>query len=351
MKFILKMIFFSLMMPVLLLFSSCTPKSVFLEQAPDPRGLARIKGTAKFTPQVDILFVIDNSGSMSAHQNKLKSNIKLYINEMSKSASLDYHIGVVTTDVDNITSLDPGKAGNLVRENDSHVPYIDKATANGLKLLEQNLLVGIGGSITEKVFDPVFLALSNPTVRGMNRGFYRSSAYLALIVITDAEDQSQRIPEPETLFTFLLGLKNNDPSKILSYGAIVPVKKGQNTGCSRDEGVVPTKIERFFQLTNSIYNENWFDICSDDYGPKLAQIAKNLVRKVSKYIYLDQIPDIQTLKVRYGSKEIPNDDVKGWTFDPFRNAVVLADTINWDSLTMGKTGQVEVDFTPADAPR
>ena len=57
---------------------------------------------------VDVLWVVDNSGSMSEEQGQVVANFQDFINEFI-SLGLDYHMAVVTTDMD-----DANYAGRLV---------------------------------------------------------------------------------------------------------------------------------------------------------------------------------------------------------------------------------------------
>ena len=54
-----------------------------------------------FNPKVDILFVIDNSGSMSNTQSNLSQNATIFSNAITANSILDYHIAVTSTDMDN----------------------------------------------------------------------------------------------------------------------------------------------------------------------------------------------------------------------------------------------------------
>lgn len=314
-----------------------------------------------FNQQVDILFVVDDSGSMAEHQGNLSSNVKLFIAEVQKTKLLDYHIGVVTTSMDNAQPYDPasrwntgcdyvnpgggwgggaGRAcgdGKLVRYK-TKIPYVDRSTPNGLSVLEQNLIVGTEGSSDEMVLDPVYAALSSPLVTTLNDGFLRKDASLAVIMMSDAEDHSSAMT-PQTLYDFLLKLKQGHADKILTYAALVPSSLSNPT-CTRDEyGVLPLKTEQFLKLSSGTE----FNICDPDYGTKLASIAKDVVAKVGKIMYLSRPPVVDTITVVYGSQVIPNNADFGWTYDPSRNALIFGDKLVYSQQPNGT--QLEVDFT------
>jgi hypothetical protein len=56
--------------------------------------------TEVFDPRVDILFVVDSSGSMMSHQENLAKNIDLFVDKFVQAGTLDFHVGVITTDMD-----------------------------------------------------------------------------------------------------------------------------------------------------------------------------------------------------------------------------------------------------------
>lgn len=291
-------------------------------------------GLQTFSPSVDILFVIDDSGSMATHQINLKNNVDLFTQGLTANKFVDYHIGVVTTD-DQYYSFRKTGGGVLVGSPN----YVDRSTPRGTQVLQQNIMVGTSGSATEKSFDPIWQALSEPVLSNFNQGFYRPSAYLAVIFITDAEDQSTRL-NPQQLEQFLLGLKNGDSSKILSYGVIVP--SNTTTACARDEARTPQRIEEFFSLTGGKY----YGLCDPDYGTKLALIGEDLVERVGRRVLLDRRPILDTVQVKYGSQEIPPHPESGWSYDASENAIVLGRKITWTEQP--KETIVEVLFRPVE---
>ncbi len=305
--------------------------------------------TVSFNPKVDILFVVDDSGSMDSHQDNLSRNIKQFTAEIQKTTFLDYHIGVITTSMDGMTSGDDCDVkggwseracgdGRLVRYK-TKVPFIDNQTPNGLSILEENLLVGDSGSGDELMFDPIRAALSVPLINRENIGFLRPDATLAIILVTDAEDHSDQITSGQQMFDFLVNLKGGRADKVLAYGALIPSTIARPT-CSRDEGsVVPTRLEEFIALAKGIE----YNICDTDYGTKLAHIAADVVQKVGRIMFLSRPPVVDTITVTYGTQVIPNDRENGWTYDPVRNALIFGDKIVLSVQAPGTT--LSVTFT------
>lgn len=264
-----------------------------------------------FRPKIDILFVMDNSGSMTSHQRNLSNNIDIFLNEISK-IKVDYQIGVITTDED-----DDGELRGTGYEK-----IITPTTPGGLTILRFNLTAGTNGSGLEKVFDPIQQALSPSMLSGYNAGFIRPEAYLAVIAITDADDQSEMMTST-TMMNFLNILKGGH-EKILSYGIIVP---SGVTGCPRDEGP-PKKLESFLSMTiNAKNSSNIMNLCDPQFGLKLAGFSKDIVKYVSGTVKLAQLPILDSIRVYFGKLLLPPDMKTGWYFEPATNSVVLGSDI------------------------
>lgn len=291
--------------------ASCSGKSDKLEPAGAPGGNEKISSDFE-DPQIDILFVVDDSGSMDTHQRNLSSNISLFVDEIRKINFIDYRIGVTTSSVSMVSSSVASRGelyGNPI--------FVDRNTPNGDTLLRRNLIVGTTGSGQEEFFNPVYLALTPPASTGRNAGFYRPNAYLAVIFITDAEDQSdQSSPSMNatSLLNFLVQMKKGDATKILGYGAIIP---SGVRNCSRDQMDEPRRIEEFFKLVNG----QFFSLCDPTFGLQLGGVAKNLVKQVTRVVHLRRWPVIDTIKVVYGTQVVPNDYETGWVYEPSTNSI------------------------------
>ncbi len=319
--------------------TSCSPDTPEAYLAPVASEEKVIQdNTQVFDPKVDILFVVDNSGSMGAHQGNLSRNVAKFTSIFTKSSVLDYNIGIVTTDMSG-GGWGSSRAccGQLV----GSTRVVNKNTLNADVILARNFLVGTSGSATEAVFDPVAAALNPTNLAGWNSGFYRQDASLVVIFMTDAEDQSD-YENPQSLYNFLLNLKKGKASSILAFGVIVPTK--DTMSCARDDGRTPAKIERFLGMVQNSKN-NIMNICDPDYGTRLANMAKDIVDKVGNIIYLDRAPALDSIHVFYGSAELPEDFETGWSFDPKKNAIVLGSKINWSSQPSGS--RVKVSYTAA----
>lgn len=272
-----------------------------------------------FNPNLDILFIIDDSISMDKYQRKVAENAKLFVDRFFATKFINYHIGVTTSSLSDFQSKADGGKLRLVEG----YRYVDRSTPGGAGILREMMDVGVRGSTTEQFFSIHMEALSPQLQNGVNQGFYREDSNLAIFVITDSEDQS-RIP-PSVAFDFLTTLKNGQKEKLFYYAAIV---EDPNSNCRRDDGDRGL-IREMVRLHAP--NSALFDICADDYGAEMAQVADDLVTSVSR-IYLDQLPDVTTLKVTYGDFVIPNDAETGWVYSAEENAIYLSPSIEFTEL-------------------
>jgi hypothetical protein len=318
--------------------SGCAPESPKLVPPPEgkPERVRDVSETkVSFQRSVDILFVVDDSGSMESHQQNLATNIGLFTRGMKTNQILDYHIGVLTSNMDSApwrSAPGYGWKGEL----NGTTKFVTKTTPNGDQILAKNLNPGINGSGSEMFFSPVEAALTAPLIGGVNNGFYRPDAHLAIVFLTDADDQSRL--SATDFYKFLLNLKRGDPDKIITYGVYIPSNAGN---CARSGEPTPDKLEEFFKLSKA----TTLGLCDVDYGVKLAALGADLVRKIGSVLYLSRPAVPQSIRVKFGSQTIPNHQELGWIYDPSRNALLFGDGIDLKPEPPGT--QIEVEFLAA----
>jgi hypothetical protein len=213
---------------------------VWVEGSSEPyaaslRGEGRMGATHRDTfvqndrPKVDVLWVIDNSGSMGWVHDELADNLGPFLS-FADANRIDYNIAVTTT------GLAPGGSGCLGGvqggENGRFFP-VDNSRPRILRPdtpdLEQNwrLNVTVGtcggtGQHEEQVFEAAYRALSTPLVdhcddprptspepNDGNCGFLRPDAHLSIIGVTDeAEHSPQTVNFYYNAYMSIKGYKN-----------------------------------------------------------------------------------------------------------------------------------------------
>jgi hypothetical protein len=152
--------------------------------------------------QVDILWVVDNSSSMQAKQDRLKNNIHSFMQYL-EAQQIDYHLGVVSTD-----TYDPRQSGHLQNDAGLPQPWINSdAGVNAESYFFSNIGLGQLGSGDEKGLLGAMLAFTPPLSSGnpdagaancarLANGsvdcFVRPGAALYTVIISDEEDSSCR---------------------------------------------------------------------------------------------------------------------------------------------------------------
>ncbi len=238
--------------------------------ATDISGTQPMMGCGK----MDILFVVDNSGSMSEEQANLAKNFPGFakvLNEYKTPSGmlLDYHVGVVTTDVTSHASGDSGQLRQTKTCPAAH-EYLSRDDAAVETTLACLAKVGTLGDTTEQPLAAVQLALSSTLKTGVNAGFRRDDAVLAIVILTDEEDQSAG--------------SNFDNVKIADVAAFLEgvapkrwathVIAGPAGGCTSPNGEAEEakRLQDFVSIAGK--NGSFSSICEADLASGLSQAFK-----------------------------------------------------------------------------
>ncbi len=250
---------------------------------------------------VDLLWVIDNSGSMGDYQTQVMTNANAFMQDFIKQ-KLDWKMGLISTD-------------------DTDMPYIgfsgtdrlDSTVTDPVGLFTNAVdRLGTSGSAVEATFEPILQSIAqDPT-------FLRPKTPLAVIMVTDAEEQSSIEAN-----IFLSRLSNLTSGRnIFAYGVFA----SQDFGCRSDEGDWDYQGSPYETFIKSAYVGQTYPLCRD-FGTSLVNIAHDIVTRISHTaIYLTSRPDTSTLKVLYGNEELPAGTSESgglWVYDYGLNAIVF----------------------------
>lgn len=283
--------------------------------------------------ELDVLFVVDDSGSMQIHQQNLIKNIPA-LTKAALTHGVHVHAGVTTTTSECMAGLPVDKCGGKFAGKPN---VADSKQVDFLTTLSRNLNVGSYGSGDERPFLTAISALSEPVMSMDHKNFYRPLANLAVVILTDADDQSVN-QSPESFVNFLQGLKA-DP-KLVSLSIINAPMADAN--CSKDDRNQGDKLERAAHSMNG----KQISLCAPDFGAQLGELGAGLVRGVTQEIPLTAVPDMSSIRVTYGSTELVGGDIhRGWVYDSVKNLVVLGDKIDWASM---QGDELIVSFIPQD---
>jgi hypothetical protein len=299
----------------LALLAACSETSlnptIDLLQPPNPPDLTvptRVDRTVQVTvPSLDVLWVIDNSCSMQSHQNELARAFPAFMNYFLGSG-LDYHIGVVTTGWD-----DANERGKLMAAG-GHT-WVDADTPDPITVFGGMARRGTNGPSVEKGRAQVYGAIELLGDR-VNAGFYRDDAALAVIAISDEEDQSGS--SPIGLYPFidwLNGLKPN--AGMVTFSSIV----GPDRGCT---AAGPGR--EYLAVTRAVGGIEW-SICDGRWDTVLEELGVQAAG-LKREFFLGEVPVEETIQVWIEENGDRFDfDRDEWRYDRRRNSITFLEFI------------------------
>ncbi len=226
-------------------------------------------------PMVDILWVVDNSGTMSDERAQLGEKFDQFMAKLLESGA-DYHIGIVSTDTD-----DPAHSGRL--QGDPKV--ITPATPDPKAAFAANVQLPETDSRVERGLDAMRLALGEDLLSGDNSGFLRANASLFVIVISDENDHS--IGPVEYYSRWLEHLKGAGNENTVSMSAIVGQSPDGCAGAEAGDRYLHVQVD-----TGGLFHS----ICSEDYGPIVEELGINAAGLRRKF-YLSEGAQADTIQV------------------------------------------------------
>ena len=280
------------------------------------------------TPKVDMLIVIDNSGSMKEEQQALAQSLDRLWNRIER-ANADYHIAVTTTGMHPFTSglnhcpggAEGGEAGRFFPVNNERPRLLTPQTPNVRDVLFANTNVGIC-NYDERFLDPVLAALSDPLISSTkapgtpwpndgNAGFLRDDARLALLAVSDADDANDIInPPPVSEYVRRLVQVKRGALDLISFAGIVPL-----THCEPQAEGIGT---RYIELAKEL-NGHLEDICDlRNFGAMLESSLGGLLMPLSSFPLSARPRDPQAIAVTVDGASVTN-----WTYDPAANRIVF----------------------------
>lgn len=255
-------------------------------------------------PSVDVLFVVDNSGSMSEEQAALRANFDAFMRYFTDSG-MDYHVGVVSTDMDNRQ-----QSGRLIDDNGSR--YIDNtfSEANAIASFKERANLGTMGSSEERGKDASYTALVS-LASSVNAGFYREEAVLSIVVISDERDWSKDVSIAE-YSSWMQSLKPEDDQTWFSS----IVGQAPNGCATAEKGV------GYLEVTDAVGGIK-FSICEPDYSSVLDELGMQAAG-LKREFFLSEVPVEDTIIVSV-TTEGDEDTFKAneWTYDGVRNSVTF----------------------------
>jgi len=235
---------------------------------------------------VDILWVIDDSGSMADNQDALAKNFNNFISQFLDK-KIDFKMAITTTDG---TSRRNGKMVG----NSSKLTRV-QANANKdefIKNFTRWVKVGTYGSGIEQG-----LKCASSFLDRYSTSFLREDAYLAIVFLSDEEDQSEK--------------------KVSEYLARFQATK-KNKGMVKAYSIVTTKMpimaewetigNRYMEVSKATSGSS--SEITEDFSSTLKDIGGSIVNLINRFA-LAEIPFDNAISVFVNNTQVTN----GWTFD------------------------------------
>ncbi len=282
------------------LVSACRDPGITRTLPPDVRVDSYTQQNAS---KVDVLWVVDNSGSMAPRQENLARNFQVFIDLFSKGA-IDYRLAVTTTDV----FKDQGQFKGTPK-------IITPTTGNPATAFAANVRVGTSGSPFEAGLEAAQLSLerqamvNGPKLMSLSSctqpcaaslapdacvaaceakfpiDFLRPEAYLYLIFVSDEEDRSsQDVRYYWRAFETAKGVGNDG---MVTTAAIMGEDRN---GCGATVG------QRYMDLS-ALTGGEVGSICDDNFAATLRKLATSAVGLKRKFT-VSKPPNVETLTVR-----------------------------------------------------
>jgi hypothetical protein len=240
---------------------------------------------------VDLLFVIDNSGSMADEQANLIASVPGFIDGISDrlGVSTDYHVGVVSTDEAEFNGAGCQQLGALTTRTGGDLssdaecgPYIDGThfitPRDDLEdAFSCAARLGIDGNGLERPMDAMLTALHPAEdLTACNDGFLRDDALLVIVLITDEEDFEDSEGGPVSWYESVVEAKGGDDERVVVL-SLVGHPKPNDCIPTQWTGMMGAEIAtRILQFT-SIFPYGYVgDICSGDYEPFFSEAIEHI---------------------------------------------------------------------------
>jgi len=275
----------------------------------------------KVNNKVDIVWVVDNSGSMENEQSSMAENFDNFISTFV-TRNIDYKIGITTTDT--------GGTGSVFEHNGEFQgaepvlsSSMDQAYVKNNFI--SNINVGISGSGRERGLEASKMAIEkNSDPSSNNYQFLRDEAILAVIIVSDENDISSN--STESYVNFLSGVKN-----VLSDIAVYPIVDTTSQSYP-DPYYTPVDMDLYLQDFLNPGGARYLTTCEkiggfsadidDEFSTTLLNIGSGIADLLSRFP-LENVPMISSIKLRVDGAYIPHSSSDGWKYDIDTNSIVF----------------------------
>lgn len=252
------------------------------------------------TVDVDILFVIDNSGSMGSNQTNIKNNFDTFMNAFT-AAGVSYQVALITTDSADFV-------GDIIT-NTTVDPVVE--------FNNQIDSIGTRGSAHEKglwyAYESTTTGDASP---GSLTGFQRADARLVVVYVSDEPDFSDyyygsggsTTMTPSDYSASLLSLKSSS-SLVVAHAIAGDYPSGCSTNGSAQFG------EGYYEVVNDL-SGTFMSICASDWSVTMDTLARESLAQLA--FALSDKPIEDTIEVKVDGS-VSSD----WNYEASSNTVIF----------------------------
>ncbi len=282
-------------------------------------------------PMVDVLWVIDNSGSMIPYQQALAQNFSTFIN-WAITLDTDFQIGVITTEINapetpaDFFNIYPG----ILVFFPGYPKILTNDTPNLAQAFSRNVNVGTCCSDEqESGLHAAMLALSEPLVSApaANGGFVREDAKLVIIMVSDEPEQSPA--QVDFYVDFFRSIKGYRNDQLMDISVIVEDTASRYRFAQESTGGL------FRDLDTSNWASTLGELGLDAFAARTQFPLSRQANPPTIVVTVDEHDGS-------GPQPVPLDEDEsgdGFTYDQESNSIVFG-----DDVVPGRGATIQVDY-------
>lgn len=312
---------------------------------------------------IDILWVVDNSGSMNSSQTNLANNFSSFIQDFI-SLNYDFRMAVTTTDTwynqySGNAFFNPrwrtGNRANLYNPSfnpqgastDSGVFVMTRTTANLTTVFQTNIKVGTQGNGDERAFPSMMRSLNH----GANSDFRRNGAFLSVIIVSDEEDFSTNTSSLNESYSnpALIPVSSYISQLDTLTGATAADRKDkyqvsaiyiQDAACLATLGDSSQKISQRYAEIADATGGSKNSLC-DSFNTVLNNI-KNSVLAAAAVFPLERTPIAGSIVIKIDGATIPEGSTT-WNYEADKNQIRFVESF---ARTLSADANISITYDP-----
>ncbi len=262
---------------------NASPPVAPLPPVPGYRDFSKTVNVNASSNKVDVLVVVDNSGSMSAEQKNMGARFDSFISRLN---GLDWQVGITTTDVQTDNTNSEVKDGRLIKFDafNRHVIRSTDDIAAAKASFAATVQRPVGeGSGNEQGVKATYRAIERAQLaNGTNTGFIRDGAALSVILVSDADEtvngnqtagQEATFTEQNRTENLIAFINAQYPHKTFKFNSIIV--RDNDLACLELAGSGNEGYGRNYQKLTNATSGILGSVCETDYAGQLSIIGDN----------------------------------------------------------------------------